>query len=63
MSQSTGFYPSVRVDSAGDGVVSQAGGLILAETVRVSGIGAGLSAGLEAWRPRYFMGGGPSGVC
>ena len=53
MSQSTGFYPSVRVDSAGDGVVSQAGGLILAETVRVSGIGAGLSAGLEAWRKPF----------
>ena len=53
MSNSTGFYPCVRADSAGTGVVSQAGGLLLTETVRVSGIGAGLSDALEPWRKPF----------
>ncbi|WP_026551431.1 IS1380 family transposase, partial [Arthrobacter sp. H20] len=53
MSQSTGFYPSVRADSAGTGVVSQAGGMILTQTVRASGIGAGLSAAWEPWRKPF----------
>jgi len=46
----TGVYPSVRVDSAGRGVASSAGGLLLTETVRASGLGAGLSAALARWR-------------
>lgn len=53
MSNSTGFYPSVRVDSAGEGVVSQAGGLVLARTVHVSGLGAGLSEALGPWRKPF----------
>jgi len=39
MVQRTGVYPSVRVDGAGRGVVSSAGGVLLTETVRVSGLG------------------------
>ncbi|CAI7978377.1 hypothetical protein FRAHR75_460054 [Frankia sp. Hr75.2] len=46
----TGVYPSVRVDTAGRGVVSVAGGLLLTETVRVSGLGAALSEALAPWR-------------
>jgi len=46
----TGFYPSVPADSAGTGVVSQAGGMILTDVVRVSGIGASLSEVLLPWR-------------
>jgi hypothetical protein len=46
----TGVYPSVRVDAAGRGVVSSAGGLLLTETVRVSGLGLALSAALAPWR-------------
>jgi hypothetical protein len=53
VSNSTGFYPSVRVDSAGDGVVSQAGGLVLARTVHASGLGAGLSEALGPWRKPF----------
>ncbi|WP_026553443.1 hypothetical protein [Arthrobacter sp. H20] len=53
MSNTTALYPSVRADSAGAGVVSQAGGMILTRTVRVSGIGAGLS---EIERCREFIG-------
>ncbi len=47
----TGVYPSVRVDAAGLGVVSHAGGLLLTETVRVSGLGRALSVALVPWRP------------
>lgn len=53
MSKSTGSYPSVRVDSAGDGVVSQAGGLVLTETVKSTGLGAGLSGALGPWRKPF----------
>lgn len=46
MIYSTGSYPSVRVDSTGEGVVSQAGGLVLARAAHVPGLGAGLSEAL-----------------
>ena len=46
----TGVYPSVRIDAAGKGVVSSAGGLLLTEAVRVSGLGAALSEALAPWR-------------
>jgi len=55
VSNVTGFYPSVRADSSGTGVVSQAGGLILTRTVRVSGIGAGLSDALSPWRKPFAV--------
>jgi DDE family transposase len=35
----------------GRGIVSQAGALLLTETARVTGLSAGLSAGLARWRP------------
>ncbi|WP_214102717.1 IS1380 family transposase [Acrocarpospora catenulata] len=35
----------------GSGLISQAGGLLLAETLRVTGLGNALSAQLERWRP------------
>ena len=53
MSYFTGFYPSVRVDSSGDGVVSQAGGVVLTSMVKVAGLGAGLSEALEPWRKPF----------
>ncbi len=34
----SGLYPAVEVDAAGSGVVSQAGGVLLLETVRASGL-------------------------
>lgn len=44
------FYPRVHVDDAGVGVVSSAGGMLVTEAVRVSGLDAGLSVELSAWR-------------
>ena len=45
-----GLYPRVQVDTDGTGVVSQAGGVALVETVRVAGLDRALSAGLGRWR-------------
>ena len=50
MSQRSGLYPRVRVDGAGRGVVSQAGGSLLTTTIRTSGLDHGLSAALAPWR-------------
>ena len=50
MKQRTGLYPGVQVDAAACGVVSQAGGVALLETARVSGLDRLLSVGLEPWR-------------
>ncbi|THJ64024.1 IS1380 family transposase [Arthrobacter echini] len=55
MSNTTNLYPSVRVDSAGAGVMSQAGGLILTDTIRVSGLGTGFSDALEPWRKPFAV--------
>jgi hypothetical protein len=46
----SGFYPRVRVDGAGRGVVSQAGGSLLTATIGASGLDVALSAGLARWR-------------
>jgi hypothetical protein len=40
----------ITVSADGQGLVSQAGSLLLAETVRVTGLGRGLSGGLARWR-------------
>ena len=48
MGKSTGFYPRVRVDTAGTGVVSHAGAVLLIETIRTLGLDRALSA--VAWR-------------
>lgn len=45
-----GLYPRVQADTLGSGVVSQAGGVGLVETVRVSGLDVALSAALALWR-------------
>jgi len=46
----TGLYPAVQVDAAACGVLSQAGGVTLLETARVSGLDRLLSTGLAPWR-------------
>jgi hypothetical protein len=46
----SGLYPRVGVDTFGTGVVSQAGGVALVETVRVAGLDRLLSAALAWWR-------------
>jgi hypothetical protein len=49
----SGSYPPVRVEGNGRAVVSQAGAVLLVETVRKSGVDAALSAALAPWcKPR-----------
>ena len=50
MKKTTGLYPCVRVDAAGSGVVSRAGGLLLTDAIRASGLDTGLSRALAPWR-------------
>ncbi len=50
MNKRTGLYPVVQVDAAGCGLVSQAGGIALTETARVSGLDRLLSQSLGRWR-------------
>ncbi|MFB9164915.1 MULTISPECIES: IS1380 family transposase [Arthrobacter] len=53
MNNITGFYPSVRVDATGDGVVSQGGGIVLTEMLKASGLTTGLAEALEPWRKPF----------
>jgi hypothetical protein len=46
----TGLYPHLHVDTCGSAAVGQAGGILLVETIRRSGIDRGLSAELARWR-------------
>ncbi|WP_327289308.1 IS1380 family transposase [Streptomyces sp. NBC_01198] len=50
MKKSIGSYPPVRVQGDGGGVVSQAGGVLLVETVRKTGLDTAISAALAPWR-------------
>jgi hypothetical protein len=45
-----GSYPRVRVEGGGRGVVSQAGCVLLVETVRKTGLNQAISAALSPWR-------------
>ena len=50
MSNSTGFYPRIQVDTTNSGAVGQAGGVLLTETIAAAGLGPALSAALSGWR-------------
>ncbi|MFC9914991.1 IS1380 family transposase [Streptomyces sp. NPDC127197] len=50
MKQRIGSYPRVRVEGSGRGVVTQAGAVLLVETVRKTGLDAVISAALAPWR-------------
>jgi len=43
-------HPKITVSADGRGIVSQAGALLLLETLRATGLSRGLSAGLARWR-------------
>ncbi|WP_189152415.1 IS1380 family transposase [Streptomyces lacrimifluminis] len=45
-----GLYPRVRVEGGGRGTVSQAGAVLLVETVRTSGLDTAISAAMAPWR-------------
>ena len=49
VSERNGFYPAPKVDTAGAGVLSHAGSMLLTDTVRVSGLGSALRTGLAPW--------------
>jgi hypothetical protein len=50
VSNTTGFYPRIQVDTAKSGAVGQAGGVLLTETIAVAGSGPAMSAALSGWR-------------
>ncbi|GAA0960522.1 IS1380 family transposase [Streptomyces rhizosphaericus] len=50
MKKRIGSYPRVRTEGGGRGVVSQAGGVLLVETVRRTGLDQAISAALAPWR-------------
>lgn len=50
MSKRTGLYPRVRVEGGGSGAVSQAGAVLLVETVRKVGLDTAISTALAPWR-------------
>jgi hypothetical protein len=47
----TARRPKIMVSADGTGIVSQAGGLLLTQTLRVTGLDRSLEAALERWRP------------
>src|SRR5260370_40192014 len=49
--QNTASRPKITVSADGSGIMSQAGRLLLTEIARITGLGAGLPAGLARWRP------------
>ena len=48
--QNTARRPKITVSADGPGIVSQAGALLLTQTLRLTGLDRGLSAGLDRWR-------------
>ena len=50
MTNTTGLYPQLKVDTTASGAVGQAGGVLLTETIAATGIGRELSAALGPWR-------------
>ncbi len=53
--KSIGCYPRLRVDTSRVAAAGHAGGVLLTETVRVSGVDSALSAGLGRWRKRLAI--------
>ena len=50
MKKASGFYPSVRVDSAPVAAVGSAGGVLLTKTAELTGVSAAMREALSAWR-------------
>ena len=50
MTNTTGSYPRLKVDTTASGAVGQVGGVLLTEAIAVSGLGRELSAALSPWR-------------
>jgi hypothetical protein len=50
VSNSTGFYPRLHVDTTGSAAVGQAGGVLLTQTIAAAGLGPAMSKALAGWR-------------
>ena len=50
MKKASGFYPSVRVNSAPLAAVGSAGGVLLTKTAELTGVSAAMREALSAWR-------------
>jgi len=50
VSNTTGFYPRIQVDTTNSGAVGQAGGVLLTETIGAAGLGPAMSVALSGWR-------------
>ena len=55
MGKRSGSYPRLRISDDGRGVVSHAGGVLLVETVRRTGLEALLRGALAPWRAARFV--------
>jgi Transposase DDE domain group 1 len=55
VSKRSGFYPCPAVDGVGTQVVSQAGAVLLTDTIATVGIDQALSTALGRWRPRFAV--------
>jgi len=55
VSKRSGFYPCPAVDGAGTQVVSQAGAVLLTDTLATVGLDRVLSTALGPWRPRWAV--------
>ena len=55
MSNTTGLYPRLEVDTSRSGAVGQAGGVLLTQTVAASGLGGFLSSALTPWRKPWAI--------
>jgi Transposase DDE domain group 1 len=52
MQRTVSRRPKITVSADGTGIVSQAGGVMLTQTLRATGLDAGLTTALRRWRPR-----------
>lgn len=50
MKQTTGFYPRLIVDATTSPALGQAGGVLLTETITLTGLGRELATALAPWR-------------
>ena len=53
--KNTGFYPRMHVDTANIPAVGHAGGVLLTETIRATGLGNALSEALSPWRKPFAV--------
>jgi hypothetical protein len=49
VSNSTGFYPRLQVDTTNSGALGQVGGVLLTETIATAGLGPVMSVALSGW--------------